>query len=179
MKAILENVKSGNLKDCCEVAIVFSNNKEAMGLETAKKMGFDTICIESKGKKRTQFDKEVIKQLEPYHIEYIVLAGYMRILSPVFISRYKNRIINIHPADTTLYQGMHGYDWAFENKLKTTKITIHIVDEGVDTGKIIAQKEIDLRGAKSLEDIESIGLKAEHQFYSEVLEKIFTGKISI
>ncbi len=179
MKAILENVKSGNLKNCCEVAIVFSNNKEAQGLDTAKKMGFDTLCIESNGKKRIQFDKEVIEQLEPYHIEYIVLAGYMRILSPVFIDRYKDHIINIHPADTTLYQGMHGYDWAFENKLKTTKITIHIVDEGVDTGKIIAQKEIDLKGAKSLENIENIGLKAEHQFYSEVLEKIFIGKISI
>lgn len=179
MKAILDNVKNGNLKDCCEVALVFSNNKEAKGLEAAKNEGFETLCVESKGKKRKNFDNKVIQKLEPYNIEYIVLAGYMRILSPVFINRYRNRIINIHPADTTLYQGIHGYDWAFKNQLKTTKITVHLVDEGVDTGKIIAQREINLRNTNSLEEIENLGLQEEHKFYSKVLEKIFKQKLLI
>ena len=179
MEAILKNAQSGVLKDCCDVVLVFSNRKDAHGLVVADKFGVKTQVIESKGKKRLKFDREVISLLEPFAIDYIVLAGYMRILSPVLIERYRNRVINIHPADTGQYKGISGYEWAFDNKMKTTKITVHLVDEGVDTGTVLSQKEVDLKDANTLDEIEKIGLKVEHTFYSEVLERIFTEKIKI
>jgi phosphoribosylglycinamide formyltransferase-1 len=173
MEAIVRSSKDGILQDCCEVVLVFSNRTDAKGLSVAQSLGVKTACIESKGKKRHSFDQEVLTFLEPYKLDYIVLAGFMRILSPAFVSRYQNRIINIHPADTAQYRGLHGYKWAFENQLESTKITVHYVDEGIDTGPIIGQREVDLRGAGSLDQVEARGLVVEHQFYSEELAELF------
>jgi phosphoribosylglycinamide formyltransferase-1 len=179
MEAIVNNAQTGILKDCCEVVLVFANKKDARGLKIAQELGVHTECIESKGKNREDFDRDVMTLLEPFHIDYIVLAGYMRILSPGLIERYRNRIINIHPADTALYQGIYGYEWAFENTLETTKITVHLVDEDVDTGTVLEQREVDLRGAKSLAEVKQRGLRVEHQFFSEVLRKVFIGEIQV
>ncbi len=179
MKAILDNVTTGKLKGLCNVALVFSNKCNAPGLTTAKLYKVKTECLESKGKKRKEFDKQVMDLLKTYDVDFIILAGYMRILSENFLHAYENRIINIHPADTYLYKGIHGYEWAYENNMKKTKITVHIVDEGVDTGRILGQREVDIKDCQSLEEIEERGLKAEHEFYSEVLEKIFKGEISL
>ncbi len=98
----------------------------------------------------------------------------MRILSDNFVKTFENKIINIHPADTNLHQGLHAYRWAFDNKMKETKITVHFVNDCVDTGKIIAQKTVDLKGAKTLQEVEKRGLAVEHQFYSETLNTIFS-----
>ena len=175
MEAIVHQAQHGILKDVCEVVLVFSNKPGAKGLEVARQLGVPTAVIPSKGKTREEFEKEVLELLKPYRPDYIVLAGFMRILSPVFVRAYKNRIVNIHPADTKLFQGVGGYEWAFENKLPTTKITVHFVDEGVDTGPIIAQREVDLRGADTLEEVERRGLQAEHEFYSQALKKLLAG----
>lgn len=173
MEAVIREVKSGVLKGIAEVTLVFSNNPDAAGLETAKKEGIETACINSKGKKRQEFDSEVIEMLSKYEFDYIVLAGYMRILSETFVKTFRKRIINIHPADTKKHQGLHAYDWAYENKLKETKITVHYVDVVVDTGEIIAQATVDLAGVKSLEEVEKRGLAVEHRFYSETLKNLF------
>ncbi len=173
MEAIARNVQTGLLKDCCEIVLVFSNKPQAKGLEIASGLGLPTASIPSKGKKREEFDAEVARLLEPYRVDYIVLAGFMRILSPVLIRAYPNRIINIHPADTKAFQGVGAYEWAWENRLEKTYITVHYVDEGVDTGPVIAQQEVDLRGADSLQEIERRGLAVEHQLYSKALRKVF------
>ena len=108
--------------------------------------------------------------------DYVILAGYMKIIPPEIIKLFPKRIINIHPADTALHRGLHGYKWAFENNLKKTKITVHFVDEGLDTGEVIAKADVDLQGASSLKEVEKRGLAVEHKFYSECLKKIFTEK---
>ena len=177
MEAIIKNVQTGNLRDCCEIVLVFSNKQEAQGLETARQLGIKAAFIESKGKQRAEFDQEIVALLEPLQPDYLVLAGYMRLISPALIQRYRNRVINIHPADTALYQGAHAYQWAFDNKLETTKITVHFVDAGMDTGPVIAQREVDLRGAKNLAEVEQRGLRVEHVFYSEVLEKVLKSEL--
>jgi len=97
----------------------------------------------------------------------------MKVLDQSIISNFPERIINIHPADTSEHQGLHAYDWAWENKLSSTKITVHYVDEGLDTGNVIAKAEVDLAGCSSLEEVEKVGLKIEHKFYSKCLEMIF------
>ena len=177
MEAILKQARDGMLADCCEVALVFANTAEALGLRVAERYGVATAYIESRGKRRREFDRQALDLLEPLRLDYLVLAGYMRILSPIVIERYRNRIINIHPADTRAYQGIHGYEWAFEQRLPTTKITVHLVDEGVDSGRILAQRDVDLRGANSLEEVQQRGLRVEHALYSETLRDVFTGQL--
>jgi phosphoribosylglycinamide formyltransferase-1 len=172
MEAILKACSTGILQDIAEPVLVFSNRADAKGLLVAQAMGVETQVIESKGLKRPAFDAKVLDLLQTYQPNFIVLAGYMRILSPLLVQAYPQRIINIHPADTTQHQGLHGYEWAFDNKLASTKITVHYVDEGLDTGNIIAQKTVDLSGTNTLEEVEQRGLTAEHEFYSSVLKTI-------
>ena len=165
MQAIIRNIQSGILKEICTIQSVFSNKKNAAGLHKASKLGIPTHVIASKGIKRKIYNALLLDWLKNENPDFIVLAGYMKILSPEIIQEFPKKIINIHPADTSLHQGLHGYDWAFENKLKTTKVTVHYVDEGLDTGKVIGKKEVDISDCKTIEDVEQKGLKIEHKFY--------------
>jgi phosphoribosylglycinamide formyltransferase-1 len=178
MEAILRNVQDGFLAECCTVSLVVSNCSEAEGLEKAASYGVPTACVPSKGRSRETFERALLDVLAPHHIDYVVLAGFMRILSPVFVQAYRGRIVNIHPADTTAYQGARGYEWAFENGLEHTKVTVHIVDEGIDTGPVIACAPVDLRGASSLATVKERGLAVEHRLYSEALHRVFTGFVA-
>jgi phosphoribosylglycinamide formyltransferase-1 len=173
MESIIRNTQNGCLKEICEIVGVVSDKAGVPGLTKARTMGVPCFVLESIGKPRETFDNELVSFLKPLAVDYIILAGFNRILSPVLINEYKERIINIHPADSRIYQGLHGYQWAFENLLKKTKITVHFVDEGVDTGKIIDQRDVDLTGCSSIDEIEKRGLAMENIFYSEVLEKYF------
>lgn len=172
MKAIIEACETGLLKELAEIVLVFSNRPNAVGLETAAAAGLPVLSLASKGKKRTEFDQEVVELLGNYDLDYIILAGYMRVLSPTFVEAYRGKIINIHPADTTQHQGLKAYEWAFEQGLEETKITVHYVDEGLDTGSIIAQYPVDLRGVQSLEEVEKKGLAVEHASYSKAIKSI-------
>ena len=179
MKAIVHNTRDGILRGWCEVAVVLSNVPMAVGLSTARNLDVPTAVVDSKAKKRRVFEREMLAILEEYRIDYVVLAGFMRILSPQFIEHYRNRIINIHPADTNRFRGLGGYEWAYKQRLPTTKITVHCVDEGVDTGIVLAQRTVDLRGAETREEVERRGLAVEHTFYSEVLLQIMRGDITV
>ncbi len=172
MLALLEATKTGVLKDVAEVAIVFSNKPDAFGLQAAAALGCPVASLPSQGRKRETFDAEAVQLLQQYQPDLVVLAGYMRILSPAFIQPFAGRIINIHPADTHQHQGLHAYEWAFENQLPETKITVHLVDEGLDTGPILAQQTVDLRGADTLAEVERRGLAVEHELYAETLKHL-------
>lgn len=174
MAAIIDNTKSGDLKDLCSIKAVFSNNPDALGLKTAQKQGISTHSIKSKGKPRSEYNAMLKEWLQSQKPDFIVLAGYMRIIPEDIVKEFPQRIINIHPADTKKHQGLHGYEWAWENKLDETIITVHYADEGLDTGQIIAQEKVDLKGAETLEEVEERGLKTEHKFYSKVLAAIFS-----
>lgn len=172
MNAIISACETGVLKEVAEIVLVFSNKIDAPGLDTAHAAGLTTIASSSKGKKRAVFDQEVVDMLSTEQPDYIILAGYMRVLSSVLVEAYEGRIINIHPADTRQHQGLNGYDWAFEEGLTTTKITVHYVDEGLDTGRIIGQYPVDLHGANSLEEVKRRGLAVEHVCYSAAIKQV-------
>lgn len=169
MEALIRATQYGILKDVAEIVLVFSDNYEAKGLAIAQSFQIPTQFLEKKGKTRQQFDSELVQILQKYNIEWVILAGYMRIVSTVLLQAYPQKVLNIHPADTQLHQGLHGYQWAFENSLKSTKITVHFVDEGLDTGRIIAQQEVDIQGLTSLEAIEKRGLAVEHELYAQTI----------
>ena len=174
MLAIANNVQSGILKNICTIQSVFSNKSSSAGLHKAEEFGIPTYVIVSKGKRRRTYNAQLLVWLKQQNPDFIILAGYLKILSPEFIREFPKKIINIHPADTLQHQGLHGYDWAFENKLITTKITVHYVDEGLDTGKVIGKKDVDISDCKTIEEVEQKGLNVEHEFYSECLHKVFT-----
>ncbi|UOQ53626.1 phosphoribosylglycinamide formyltransferase [Hymenobacter cellulosivorans] len=177
MVALVNAVQHGVLQNLAEVAVVFSNKPDAPGLETAATLGCPTASLTSQGRKRQEFDAEVVQVLQQFQPDYIVLAGYMRILSPTFIRAFAGRILNIHPADTHAHQGLHAYEWAFENQLVETKITVHLVDEGLDTGPILAQHPVDLRGADTLAEVERRGLAVEHFLYADTLARLIRGEL--
>lgn len=178
MVALVDSIQMGALRELAEVAVVFSNNPDAPGLATAAALGCQTASLAPAGRKRADYDAAVVQTLREYEPDYLVLAGYMRILSPVLVRAYAGRILNIHPADTHLHQGLHAYEWAFENKLSETKITVHLVDEGLDTGPVLAQRPVDLRGANTLSEVERRGLLVEHELYADTLVHLFRGQIS-
>ncbi len=173
MKAIAEACQNGVLKGVANVRIVISNNLKAKGLETARAMNIPTAAIASKDKSRLEFDRALLRFLKEIDVDYIILAGFMRRLTKEFTDAYPQRIINIHPADTRQHRGLGAYEWAWENQLPDTKITVHYVNDKIDDGQIIAQANVDLNGVQSLAEVEARGLKVEHQFFAQALKTIF------
>ncbi len=172
MLRIVEETQHGILRGVCTISAVIANKSDAPGLSLARDRGLKTLCVPSKGKEQSIFEDALLTTLDRWNPDYLVLAGFMRVLSPSFVAHFPKRIINIHPADTKLHQGLGAYKWAFANKLKETKVTIHFVDEGVDTGEIIAQFPVDLTGVTTEAELEKRGLAVEHQIYSKVLRDI-------
>ena len=172
MLSLVQATQSGVLKELAEVVVVFSNQPDAPGLELAAAHGCPVAALPSQGRQRETFDAEAAALLQQYRPDFVVLAGYMRILSPAFIQPFAGRILNIHPADTHQHQGLHAYEWAFDNQLPETKITVHLVDEGLDTGPILAQQTVDLRGADTLAEVERRGLAVEHELYARALASL-------
>jgi len=174
------------------VAVVVSNKAGAYGLVRAEKAGIPTVLVPHKSyKNRGDHETEIIRQLESCQIGLVALAGYMRVVTPVLLSHFYNRdrdlpgVINIHPADTRAYQGAHGYEFAmgelpeYPQRLKETKITVHFVDSGVDTGPIIRQAPVPVLEQDRIEDLRDRGLKVEHQIYPEVVRWYAEGRLRI
>ena len=173
MKAIVENAQNGILKGICTVALVASDVANAPSLSTAREKNIFAAAIPRKGQTQAQFELALTKLLRSHKIDCVVLAGFMRILSASFVSEFRGRIVNIHPADTKQHSGTDGYEWAFRNKLEKTFVTVHLVDEGLDTGPILAQGEVNLVGAQTLDQVKTLGLAVEHKLYSETLRDYF------
>ena len=175
LDAILQAWQKGVLQGKCHIVGVVSNHAEAGGLAIAKTAGVPTLVRESTGgKSREEYDSDLLAALTQWSPNILVLAGFDRILSPVLVKAFPRRIINIHPADPACFRGLHGYHWAFSQGLESTQVTVHLVDEGVDTGPVLATAEVDLRGATNLEEVESRGLEVEHELYPRALARFFT-----
>lgn len=176
MEAILQSVQAGILKERCTVCGVIANRADAAGLARAQEAGFITRVVPSRGYSTRDYGRQLLIALGDWSPDYVVLAGFMRILSPEVIAAYRGRIINIHPADTAAYQGPDGYGWAAREALTETAITVHLVDEGIDTGRILQQQRVSLAGAASREEVAERGLRVEHALYSQCLAKLFSGQ---
>ena len=174
MLALVEACRAGPLRGVCEPCVVLSSDPEAAGLARAAALGIPTVAVPALGLGRASYDRALAEALTPFAPDWIALAGFMRILGPQVLGRWAGRVVNIHPADTRRHQGLHGYAWAWEQGLRETAITVHLVDAGLDTGPILAQRPVDLRGAASLAEVEARGLAVEHALYAEALRSLFT-----
>ncbi|MEA9357751.1 phosphoribosylglycinamide formyltransferase [Bacteriovorax sp. PP10] len=162
--------------DMAEVVCVLSDKKSALVLERAATSGVPALLVrKKKSESRLDFDQKMIVRLADYNPDWIVLAGFMKLLTPHFLNVFKNKIVNIHPSLLPLFPGTDGYGDAFRAGGLESGCTVHFVDEGMDTGKIIDQKKFELIHGESFEEFKARGLKIENEFYPMVLEKLFKG----
>ena len=183
MESILKAIKKKKIP--INPAVVISNKPNAKGLAIAKKMGIQTEVIESskyKGK-RLQYDKEIISTLKKYKVTpsngLVCLAGFMRIISPYFIKKYKNKILNIHPALLPAFPGLDAQKQAIEFGSKFSGCTVHFVDEGVDTGPIIIQEIVKINNNDTEKSLSKKILVKEHEIYPKAVELFAKKRISI
>ena len=163
-----------------EIALVFSNNPDAYALKRAENHGIPTLVVSHRDfKSREEFEGEILKHLEPLGIELIVLAGFMRILSPVLVRAYANRMINLHPALLPSFPGIHAARQAIEAGVKFTGCTVHFVDEGVDSGPIILQAVVPVEDGDDEDSLLQKIHAEEHRIYPEAIRLISEGRIKI
>jgi phosphoribosylglycinamide formyltransferase-1 len=182
MTSIIEAAQTGSLD--AEIAAVISNNPDAPAIEKAKNRGIKTYVIDHRGMSRQDHENAVLKILLPHNLDYVILAGYMRILSKTFLEPFADkagyyRIINIHPSLLPLFPGTSGYEDAFASGAKSSGITIHLVDDQLDHGPIIAQETFPRLENDSLETFKSRGLALENKFYPKVLQSIALNGIKL
>jgi len=139
-EAIADHVASGKLD--ANIAVVISNKADAAGIESARRRGLNALVIPSKGKVREEHDREVVAALRQNKVDLVCLAGYMRLLSPLFVQQFPNRILNIHPSLLPAFPGLDAQKQAFDYGVKVSGCTVHFVDENLDHGAIILQKTV-------------------------------------
>ncbi len=153
------------------LAVVLSNKHDAYAIERAKKHKISVEIVNHKDfETREGFEKEIIKRLDKYSIELIVLAGFMRVLTPYFVGKFKNRIINLHPALLPSFPGMHAAKQALDYGVKYAGCTVHFVDECVDTGAIIIQAVVPVENDDTEDTLLEKIHKEEHRIYPEAVK---------
>lgn len=163
-----------------DIVLVFSNNKDAFALERAKKNKIKAVFMDpARYSSREQYDSEIIEMLEEEKIDLIVLAGYMFLLSQEFADRFKNKILNIHPALLPSFKGTHGIKDAYRYGVKVTGVTVHFVDGGLDSGPIILQEAVDIDPDDSVEELEEKIHKVEHKIYPEAVKYFCEDRLEI
>lgn len=163
-----------------DIVLVFSNNKDAFALERAKKNKIKAVFMDpARYSSRKQYDSEIIEMLEEEKIDLVVLAGYMFLLSQEFVHRFKNKILNIHPALLPSFKGTHGIKDAYRYRVKVTGVTVHFVDEDLDSGPIILQETVDIDPDDSVEELEEKIHKVEHKIYPEAVKYFCEDRLEI
>lgn len=181
MEAILRAIKKKQIP--VRPAIVISNKPDAAGLRVAKRLGVKTAVVEPGGlmSGTWDYDKKIVKVLQENRVTpkegLVCLAGFMRIISPEFIKRYKGRILNIHPAILPSFPGLHSQKQAVEYGVKYSGCTVHFVDEGVDTGPIILQAVVRVMDGDTEESLSRRILRQEHKIYPEAVRLFAEGRI--
>lgn len=160
------------------VVCLGSNKEDAFALKRSEKFNIPRFALEKiKNETKENYDQRLLDALSAYDPDWIILAGYMRLLSSLFLKHFNYKVINIHPSLLPAFPGLDGYGDAHKASVAESGCTIHYVDEGLDTGLIIAQKKIALIKDESLEDFKRRGLALENQFYPEVLDLLFKGLV--
>lgn len=179
LQAIIDACRKKKIKGT--LRMVFSDKPDALALTRARKANVPCIAwIEPRTHKtRESFDKAVVKLLRSEGIDFIVLAGYMRILSPVFVRAYKNRILNIHPSLLPAFKGAHAISEAFDYGVKVTGVTVHIVDEQMDHGPIILQAAVEVKPGDDRDSLEAKIHGIEHRIYPQAVDLFARGKVMV
>lgn len=171
--AIHEAIERGDLN--AEIVLVLSNRADAGGIEKARSLGYDAVALPHRDyPDRSAHEAAVAAEIESRHGDFVVLAGYMRLLGASFVTRFRNRIINIHPSLLPSFPGVDAQRQAWEHGVRISGCTVHFVDEGLDSGPIIVQKAVPVHDGDSPDDLSARILEQEHLAYVEALQRICT-----
>jgi len=169
LQSIIDSVESGYLK--LQIAVVLSNKENVHGLTRAENHGIPAeILRHGDFESREDFETRLIEVLDGYSVDLVVLAGFMRVLTPLFVNHYHHRIINIHPAILPSFPGTHGQKQALDYGVRFSGCTTHFVDEGTDTGPIIIQAIVPILPDDTEESLGTRILKEEHRIFPESLK---------
>src|ERR1700729_2860347 len=177
--AIADQLVFRILKDVAEIAIVISNVEDAVGLERARALGLPTTLFVSKGRKRAEHDADVAACLREHKVDLVILAGYMRLLSPEFIAAFPSRILNIHPSLLPAFPGLDAQQQAFDYGVKVAGCTVHFVDEHLDHGPIVLQRAIPVLDSDDARSLAVRILIEEHIAYTEAIARVAGGEYEI
>ncbi len=177
LQALIDAARRGELGG--EIAVVVSNVETALGLERARKAGIPALFRDHRGKKREAYDAEIVEVLRAHHVDLVCLAGFMRLLSPVFVRAFPGRIVNIHPALLPAFPGLDAQRQAWEHGAKVSGATVHLVDEGLDSGPIVAQEAVPVLSGDTLETLAARILEAEHRLYPRAVRILLEGRCRV
>ena len=172
-QAIIDVVESGELK--AEISLLVCDKPGAYAVERANNAGITSFIFQAKeyaGKE--EYEQAIVAELKRYGVEFIVLAGYMRLLGPTLLSAYQGRIVNIHPSLLPAFPGKDAIGQALAAKAKWSGVTIHYVDEGMDTGPIIIQERVKLEEKETRDSLQKKIQQIEHRLYPEILQMLLT-----
>ena len=176
LQSIIDNAKSIDLNICC----VVSNKKDAFGLKRAAKVDIPCVSLdETLFDSKLGFDQEIMKVIDNYQAEIIILAGYMRILSADFISKYSGKILNIHPSLLPKFPGLNTHQRAIDASEKKHGASVHFVTEEVDGGPVIAQQSVNIDSTDNSQTLAKKVLKKEHVLYPQVIGWYTQGKLKL
>lgn len=176
LQAIIDGTKEGVIPG--EVVLVIANRKDAFGLKRAQRAGIDTLFLDPKeSQSKVEYDQKIMAAISACRGEFIILAGYLRILTPFLVKAYEGRIINIHPSLIPQYcgQGFYGlrvHEAVLAHKEKETGVTVHFVDEGTDTGAIILQEKVAVLPEDTPQSLQERVLQKEHEVLIRALQKV-------
>jgi phosphoribosylglycinamide formyltransferase-1 len=178
LQAIIKAVEDGKIN--AQLKVVISDKKEAYALEHARRAGIPySYLIPKEYKDREMFDEAVVEVLRGFKVDFVVLAGYMRLVSSYFIKQYPDKILNIHPSLLPAFKGMYGIKDALDHGVKVTGPTVHFVTEGMDDGPIILQEPVRVDPQDTLESLEEKIHQAEHRIYPQAIDLMARGKLKI
>ena len=171
LKAIIDAIEQKRLD--ASIAIVISNRADAPGLDHARRAGIETLVISHKGfTTRDEYDRALVNALKERNVALVCLAGFMRLLSPVFIEAFPNRILNIHPSLLPKYPGLHPQQQALDDGAIVSGATVHFVNAELDAGPIVMQQEVPVKHGDTADTLASRILNVEHQLYPRAIQQV-------
>lgn len=159
------------------VVVVISNVAEVAGLERAARAGITAIVQDHRGRSREEHDASLVDHLRAHDVDLVCLAGYMRLLSPVLLRAYPGRVLNVHPSLLPSFPGLDAQSQAWEHGVKVSGATVHLVDEGLDTGPIVAQAAVSVTDADTPHTLAARILEVEHRLYPEAVRLVLSGRL--
>jgi phosphoribosylglycinamide formyltransferase-1 len=177
-EALADSVSAGRIPGA-EIVIVISNRDGAPGIDRAGARGIEARVIPSKGLQREEYDRQVVAVLKDKHVDLVCLAGFMRLLSPYFVSEFRGRILNIHPSLLPAFPGLESQRQALEYGVKFSGCTVHFVDENLDAGPVIAQAIVPVLDSDTPDTLAEKVLKEEHRIYTEAVRLVLEGSYHI
>ena len=178
LQAIIDHIEQGNLS--AEIAVVISDQAGAYAFERARKHHVSAIHIGEKGfKTREEYDAAVVKELASRGVELVCMAGFLRIITPVLLNAFPNRVMNIHPSLLPLFPGLGVQQKAIDHGVKFSGCTVHFVDEGMDTGPIIIQAVVPVLDTDTGDTLAERILNQEHKIFSRAIQLFAEGKLRI